>query len=235
MPAEQAALPLVVIACRVFKALLRNHLSQAGAAQLAFLDYGLHATPKKLRQAIQQAIDGIETPSLIVLGYGLCGNGLSGIQAGQHTLVVPRADDCIALLLGSYQAYRQEFASTPGTYYLTPGWLESGSDPLTQYQSYLKRYDRETADYVIDSQYKHYKRLAMVAQSAEDLAYYRPRAREIAAFCERWGMTYAEILGSDSYVRRLIETAALDAVHEDFLVIPPGAELCQDQFRRNAP
>jgi len=63
----------------------------------------------------------------------LCGNGLNGIRAGQHILLIPRADDCIAILLGSYQVYKQEFQSAPGTYYLSKGWLESGSNPLSEY------------------------------------------------------------------------------------------------------
>jgi len=74
----------------------------------------------------------------VVLGYGLCGNGLHGLKAGRHTLLAPRADDCIALLLGSYQAYRREFDAEPATYWLSKGWLESGSNPLQEYRSTLR-------------------------------------------------------------------------------------------------
>ena len=100
--------PIVILACKVFQHWLEQLLSADQAAHITFFDYGLHAVPKNLRQTIQQAIDTIEPPSLIVLGYGLCGNGLDRINAGKHFLLIPRTDDCIAILLGSYQAYRRE-------------------------------------------------------------------------------------------------------------------------------
>lgn len=204
------------------------------ARQVTFFDYGLHRVPARLTGALQEAIDDVEEPSLIVLGYGLCGNGLSGLRAGKHTLLISRADDCIAILLGSYQAYIREFESEPGTYYLTKGWLESGSDPLKEYNEYVEKYGAEDADWLMDQQYQHYKRLALVAHSEEDLEAYRPRALEVHRFCEkRWGMVYEEILGSDRYVQRLLEIAARrDEADEEFVVVPPGGELKQGEFIR---
>ncbi|HSO27798.1 MAG TPA: DUF1638 domain-containing protein, partial [Anaerolineales bacterium] len=147
--------PIVFLACRVFQTLLESKIPAQIADRVEFLDYGLHRTPKKLRQAVQESIDSLREPSLIVLGYGLCGNGLDRIQAGPHTLVIPRADDCIAILLGSYEAYRAQFDNNPGTYYLTKGWLESGSDPLKEYHTYLEKYGAEQAEWLMDTQYQH--------------------------------------------------------------------------------
>jgi len=85
----------------------------------------------------------------------------------------------------------------------------------------------------MDQQYQNYKRLVFVAHNPEDLERYRPQAEEVARFCQRWGMRYEEILGSEDYVNHLVETAtALDKAGEDFLVIPPGGELNQSQFIR---
>ena len=226
-------LPIVVIACQVFQHLLEVRLPPELTRTVTFLDYGLHSVPRKLTQKVQELIDSLEEPSLVVLGYGLCGNGLNGIRAGRHTLLIPRADDCIAILLGSYHAYQQEFQSSPGTYYLSKGWLESGSNPLSEYQKYVERYGSEQANWIMDQQYQNYKRLVFVAHNPEDLERYRPQAEEVARFCQRWGMRYEEILGSEDYVNHLVETAtALDKAGEDFLVIPPGGELNQSQFIR---
>jgi hypothetical protein len=239
---SSGALPIVVIACKVFQSLIAEHLSedpsvdpvQTRVRQVTFMDYGLHRVPSNLTWTLQEAIDSIEEPSLVVLGYGLCGNGLDGIKAGKHTLLVPRADDCIAILLGSYRKYIQEFEETPGTYYLTKGWLESGSNPLQEYQEYVEKYGQESAAWIMDQQYRHYERLVFVAHNQQDLEKYRPQAQEVARYCERWGMRYQEILGSDGYVRRLIEVAAeLDkANYDDFVVILPGGETRQSQFIR---
>lgn len=225
--------PIVVIACKVFQSLLEEHLPPHLAERVVWMDYGLHRVPARLTWAVQDAIDSLQQPSLVVLGYGLCGNGLDGVHARQHTLLVARADDCIAILLGSYKRYIQEFESVPGTYYLTKGWLESGSDPLKEYHSYIERYGPEEAQWIMDMQYQHYERLVLVAQSQEELEQYRPRAQEVARYCERWGMRYEEILGTDSYIRKLIEVAAEPgSADNDFVLVQPGGVLRQSQFIR---
>lgn len=226
-------LPIVIIACQVFQDLLSRFLPADLNGSVSFMDYGLHRTPNKLARALQESIDRIEAPSLVVLGYGLCGNGLNGIKAGKHTILVPRADDCIAMLLGSYAAYRKEFDSVPGTYYLSKGWLESGSNPLSEYREYEKRLGAEKAMWVMDQQYQHYKRLVFVAHSQEDLETYRLQAQEVARFCQRWGMRYEEVTGSDLFLRQLVETTySPERASEDFVLIQPGGELKQADFVR---
>lgn len=230
---EPQPMPVVIVACQVFQDLLEHFLPPDLTDQITFLDYGLHIVPKKLRLTVQEVIDSIENPSLVVLGYGLCGNGLSGIKAGQHTLLIPRTDDCIAILLGSYQTYQREFKESPGTYWLSKGWLKSGTNPLAEYEKLVATYGEEDADWLMDQQYRHYKRLTLVAHHQADLDEFRPQAQKVADYCGRWGMTYHEILGSDVYVRRLVEIAAdLSKADDDFLVIPPGGELSQSQFIR---
>ena len=226
--------PVVVLACRVFQHLIEKYLPQdLPASQVIFLDYGLHMVPKRLRASVQDQLDRLPEPSLVILGYGLCGNGLRGIQAGAHTLVVPRSDDCIAILLGSYQAYREVFNQQPGTYYLTKGWLEAGSNPLREYEELSERYGAEQAELLMDLQYRNYKRLALVAHSQADLETYRPQALEVARYCARWGMEYVEIVGSEAYIAQLMGWARRAQEPGDaFLIIPPGGELTQAQFLR---
>jgi hypothetical protein len=85
----------------------------------------------------------------------------------------------------------------------------------------------------MDQQYQHYERLVLVAHNDAEMDKYRPQAQKVARYCERWGMRYQEILGSDDYVRRLVEVAsALDRADGDFLVILPGGEISQNQFIR---
>jgi hypothetical protein len=138
-------MPWVIIACRVLECLLVPHLRN-GAISAIFMDYGLHRTPEKMAAALREEITGLAAPSVIILGYGLCGNGLVDLKAGVHKLIVPRADDCITLLLGSYRRYIEEFSAEPGTYYLSKGWLESGSHPLGEYRALLEKYGKEGAD-----------------------------------------------------------------------------------------
>jgi hypothetical protein len=240
-------LPVVILSCQVLEDMLERYLPEGLARQVTFMDYGLHRVPVKMAPTLQEELERIAEPSLVVLGYGLCGNGLRGLKAGPHTLLVPRVDDCIALLLGSRSAYFREFEAVPGTYWLSKGWLESGSHPLKEYQEYVPKYGEEQAMWLMDQQYQHYERLALVTHSPSEMEAYRPHAQEVARFCERWGMRYEEVLGSDAYVRRLVDTVVgiaqgtvdLTGFSEnggqspqELMVIPPGGQVRQEQFMR---
>ncbi len=226
-------LPIVIIACRVLESLIEELLSDTRLRTI-YMDYGLHRVPQRMPTTLQAELDALPEPSLVLLGYGLCGNGVVGLQAGPHTLVIPRADDCIALLLGSYETYIEEFNAVPGTYYLTKGWLESGSHPLKEYREYQEKYGQSKADWLMDQQYQNYRRLFFVAHSQAELEEYRPQALEVARFCEeRWGMRYEERLGSDSFVRCLLAAPEeLERLGGEFVVISPGGEVRQGQFLR---
>ncbi len=232
--------PIAIITCKVLAGALQRLLPTDLATSVRLMEYGLHRVPTKLTGAVQEALDEIEPPRLVVLGYGLCGNGLRGIRAGRHTLLVPRTDDCIAILLGSYRLYMRQFSSEPGTYWLTKGWLEAGSHPLKEYAEYEAKYGPAEAMWLLDQQYQHYERIVLVAPNAEEMSAYRSQAQEVARFCQRWGMRYEEVLGSDDYVRRLIELAlglrdgaiSPEGAGSDFLVIPPGGEIRQEMFMR---
>jgi hypothetical protein len=222
------SLPVVFLACKVFEGIVGS--TNNGTNQ--FLDYGLHEVPKKLKQELQDQIDVIQEPSLIVFGYGLCGNGLNEIQAGVHTLVIPKADDCVAMFMGSRQRYLDQFKDHPGTYYLTKGWFEVGSDPLSEYDELVEKYGSETSDWLMEQQYKHYKRLLFVAHSQDDLDAYRPRALEVAAYCERFGMVYEEYLGSAEFLHKIAGVLDFQGhIPPQFIVVRPGETIMQEMFR----
>jgi hypothetical protein len=215
----------------VMRDLVEPHLEDPDVETI-YMDFGLHETPKLMAPALQEKLDAIEEPSLVLLGYGLCGTGIVGLQAGRHTLVIPRTHDCIAILLGSHREYMRAIGENPGTYYLTKGWLESGSDPLQEYESYVERYGVKTADMVMDTMYRNYTQVCLVSHSEEDLAANRERAQKVAAFCnERWGMEYTERVGSDALIAKLMDAPQqLDLLGDEFVVVDPGGQVDMNPF-----
>jgi len=223
--------PLAVVACQVMQPALVPLIAESLMASTVFLDYGLHRSPDLMQPRLQEVLGRIRTPSRVLLGYGLCGNGLHGLQAGEHTLIVPKVDDCIAILLGSRRTYRQQFHAQPGTYYLSAGWLEAGSHPLGEYREYAEAYGQADADWIMDAQYRHYKRLVFIAYSREELERYRPQALQVARYCQRWDMRYEEVIGSDRYFRRMIAILTQPQTGDDgFVVVPPGGRIRKAQF-----
>lgn len=223
------AQPTVIIACRVMQEHLQKLLPQD--TPVTYMDITLHNTPKKLAQALQAEIDAIAQPSTIIVGYGLCGNGLLGVKSGPHTLIVPRTHDCVAIFLGSHQRYVQRFFANPNTYYLTRGWLDAKDEPLQDYLDYVRDYDEETADYLVEMKYRHYRKLTMVGFSQEELDECRPMALRVAEFCKRWNMEYEEIIGSTALLESMLKMPGkIGASNAEFVVLKPGEEIRVEMF-----
>jgi len=229
---NETSRPTVVIACRVLQELLGTMLP--ADMPVTYLEILLHNTPKKLAAALQEAVDAVPQPSNIIVGYGLCGNGLVGVKSGAHTLVIPRTHDCVAIFLGSHQRYVQRFFANPNTYYLTRGWLEAKDEPLQDYLDYVRDFGEESADYLVEMKYHHYRKLCMVGLSQQELDECRPLSKRVADFCaQRWNMQYEEVIGSTSLLEALIlAPGRLEEAGPEFVVVPPGGEIEAAMFMR---
>ncbi|MBM4314126.1 MAG: DUF1638 domain-containing protein [Deltaproteobacteria bacterium] len=218
--------PCVVVACRVMKPELEQVRAETGGpAEILYLDQALHRTPAKLLGRLQEKIDeAAERASQIVLGYGLCSNGVVGITARRQGLVMPRCHDCIALFLGSPARYDRVFRDQPGTYYLTPGWIAEKKDPLGIMEENEARFDRETALWVLEEEFRHYTRICLIDTGVGEMAPLRARARQNAEFLKK---RYEEIPGSLDYFREIVQ-----GPHggDKFLRIGPGEAFRQEMF-----
>ena len=120
---------LQLLSCAVFQRELQAAVARSPhEVAVTFLPQGLHDLPSvEMRARVQAAIDAVPADrEAVLLGYGLCNNGLSGLVARRVPLVLPRAHDCITLFFGSKERYAEYFFAHPGTYFLTSGWLEQG-------------------------------------------------------------------------------------------------------------
>ncbi len=160
-----------LIACNVFQRELCILLSRTHAiVDPEFLELGLHESPSTLREALQARIDaasggegalrGGRGYDAILLGYGLCGNGLSGIAARKIPLIIPRAHDCCTVLLGSKTEFLARFGDNPSASWTSSGYIERGSTYLRssilgqttgiglEYAELVEKYGEENAAYV---------------------------------------------------------------------------------------
>ena len=88
----------LILACAVMKEELEHVRGGEEGVEIRYMDQGLHRTTGKMAGMLQGVIDQLpEGVEKVVLGYGLCGNGILGVTARNHVLIVPRCHDCIAL------------------------------------------------------------------------------------------------------------------------------------------
>jgi hypothetical protein len=194
--------------------------------EICYLDQNMHERPDQMPAVIQAEIDQVEARAhAIVLGYGLCSNGIAGIKAPRQGLIVPRVHDCITLFLGSRAAYERVFYEQPGTYYLTPGWVEERKDPLGYMEStYVPRMGREKAEWGIREELKNYTRIVMIDTQSADMGPLRKIARENATFL---GKNYEEIPGRQDYFKSILFGPYPDA---DFIHLKPGEIMQQEMI-----
>jgi len=215
---------MIVIACEVMRDELEK-VAEGRPVTLSFLDQGLHRTPQKMAGLIQERIDEAGAADRIVVGYGLCSGGVKGIRFSGGELLLPKCHDCIGLFLGSLETYRDTFASRPGTYYLTPGWVAAKKDPLgIIYDDYAPKHGIETAFWVMEEELKHYTHIALINTGVGDVEALRSRTREN---CEALGKEYWEIEGGLGYFEKLV---AGPYDRGDFVLIADGTEVKQEHF-----
>jgi hypothetical protein len=231
---------LKVIACEVaFREICHCAARSVNLFDLEFLSQGYHDNPEIGLQQLQAQIDAageVAGFEALLLGYGLCNNMLSGLQARHVPLVIPRAHDCITFFLGSKERYQQVFAEHPGTYYYTTGWLEyrqrGGERPARRqgaevgeaqsYQDMVQRYGEENARYLLefmDSWTQHYTRGIFVDF---DFSTHLPHKRQAREICRQHGWEYQEVKGDLTLVQNWLDGHWSP---EDFLVVNPGEQI----------
>lgn len=184
--------------------------------QVEPLEFGLHLRPEKLRARLQQAVDesGAAADTILV-GYGLCSNAVVGLRSERCTLVVPKVHDCIALFLGSREAYLREARREPGTYYLTKGWIEAGGTPFSEHAELAARYGEARARRMTRMALRNYTRLVFIETGSRVLDRYRGWARRAG---EEFGLRYEEVRGEPSLLRKMI----YGPWDDEIIVVQPG-------------
>jgi hypothetical protein len=225
-----------LISCEIFSRLVYSSAANThNILDTEFTELRSHVKPDELRHEIQDIIDrASEKYDAILLGYGLCGNSVSGLKSRSIPLVIPRAHDCCTIFLGSRAAFLEHFGETPSAqwssycyYERLGGWYQGGAMGMTRdeedvyYKELVEKYGEDNADYIID--------MMGTKNEVDFLTYIELEGFEDTDIRESF-REHAKKLGKQT---RFIKgsTRLIDALvngewnSEEFLIVPPGAEI----------
>ena len=158
------------------------------------LEAHLHIKPDDLRVALKTAVAEADQPgNTIVLGYGL--------KTEHATLVVPRVDDCIAMMLGSNEAFSREAEKERGSYYVAKAYLDECSTIVSEHHAMVEKYGSERAERMMRLVLKHYKRVVLVDTGRYDL---EPLRERVGAVAQIYDLAVEEVAGTTRILDGLV-------------------------------
>ena len=230
---------LKAIICQVFTREIEDVIARSKhQVELETISMGLHSRGAGMHCFLQERIDMADDAGYdaILLGYALCGRGTEGLRAGKTPLVLPRAHDCIGVLMGGHRAFNSYFKEHPGVYFRSPGWVEFQNTGIaldtgfeferrkfgdrSTLQELMAKYGEENGTFLFEqfnAFRKHYSGLTYISLPvASDEA----SRRQAQAESEREGWEFEEVKGTLRMLERLVNG---DWDGGDVLLVPPGA------------
>lgn len=226
----------MLISCEVFYREMCATLARVPhQIDVTFLPKGLHDLGSQgMLARMQAAVDAVprETYDAILLGYGLCNNGLAGLTARDTQLVLTRAHDCITLFLGSRQRYTDYFTDHPGVYFKTTGWIERGSvtGELSQlsiqhqtgmdrsYAELVEKYGEDNAQYLWEMLGEHTRNYGQFTYIAMGVGPDEAYAQDVQEEAAERGWAFEQVGGDMGIIERMLNGVWSP---DEFLVVPP--------------
>jgi hypothetical protein len=150
----------------------------------------------------------------VLLALGFCGNALQGLSAERLTLVFPRVDDCISLLLNRGCA-REAIPRDPRHYYLTRGWFSHESSLKQAFDDWEKRFGPERAVELRRKLFAGYRQVSLIDTRAYDVEECLDQSQEMA---EELELAHAVVPGSVQLLQRLFNRER----GSEIVAVPPS-------------
>ena len=148
-----------------------------------------------------------------ILALGFCGKGLQGLVSERVTLVFPRVDDCVSLLL-NHGCSREDIPRNPRNYYLTRGWFAHDNSTAEAFEDWTARYGAERAAQLRKTMFAGYERVGLIDTQAYDIQECIDRSR---AYADDLDLEHIVVPGSVQLLERLFRGER----DSEIVVVPP--------------
>ena len=225
-----------IIACNIFRKEIETLMDDININNhVIFIEQGLHNTPPKMREKLQQVILALEEDSDflnkyegIVLLYGLCGNGTLGLKTKKVKLIIPRAHDCMALFLGSKERYKNIIDNNKGVYWYNHAWIDQTPMPSKKQMEISKRdyyeyYDEDNAEYLYELEVQslmQYRYGVFIKSPLVDNEPYKDFM--LNEVCNEFNWEYKEYEGNNTVIENIVNSIFKE---QEVLILNPNEEV----------
>lgn len=215
----------IMIACRMIEDELNDAIERHGIdMEIIWMERGYHDDPDDLRNAVAEQIIVAEERGAeeILIAYGLCGKGAVGWRSDVATLVMPKFDDCVNMMLCPKVRDRRAYLE-PGKMYLTEGWTQEKGSLKNLLAACREKYGERKGLRAVKLMLDSYDRITIIDTGCYDLE----PVREYAADCAReLDLTVDTVPGSTNVMEKLISGEWDD----DIIVKAPGEAITEEDF-----
>ena len=236
---------LKFICCDVFARIACDLVSKsAHIIDLEFVPMLAHNEPEKLKNMLSGIIDKSVKGSgrvydAVLLGYGLCGNSVTGLSC-TVPMIIPRAHDCCTIFMGGREKFFGAFGDILSARWSSTGYYErchlfnynqnrrDGAEnqlalynTTAEYMDYVEKYGEDNADYIWAAMHPEIETDEAVYIKIDGYEYsdsYENYSTEI----KNAGKKLKTVEGDISLLKALIDG---DWDDDRFLVVPPGKKI----------
>ncbi|MCF8033482.1 MAG: DUF1638 domain-containing protein [Desulfarculaceae bacterium] len=203
-----------ILACRVFQPELT--FLGVGEDEAVYLDQDLHRYPDQLHLNLKASLREIESdPAVnrVLMAYGYCGGGLQGLCSSRVELLLPLAHDCVPILLGEDKVSPCEGCG--GSFYLTPGFIDHGKTPYSEYFVSKEKFGHEDALWIGQEMLAGYQEVVLADTGVGLRPHHRRYSQAMARLFE---LEHREVMGSLAWLERLLTCQPGPGL----ILLPPG-------------
>jgi len=212
----------VVIACSMIKneinkVMAENHLDYP----VIWMEKGLHEFPEKLKKELAGRIPAYQDRDYIILLYGMCGYAVEGLSSDTASLIIPKYDDCVRMLMSHEKGAL--IPTKADHLYLTDEWIDSDKFLLKEFDKYIETYGRKKGRMIAEMMIGNYSGISIIDDGTYDTAACLECIRDKAA---DYGLTCECVRGT----LRVLEKILLGQWDEEVVVKAPGELVSLDDF-----
>ena len=192
-----------VLCCTSLAGFLTEAQKRAETAfPVFYLDRKLHVDPKRMREAVLEALGAMPGEiATVLVAMGFCGGSWEDVPCGRLRIVTPAVDDCISLLLTTDD--RQQFNRKDDTHL----YLKDADPKAASFKALFERYTADKPEETADEIHARWKELFRGVDIVDAGVYdthtpeYEAVAAEDAAFLD---VPWAHVPGSILLLEKML-------------------------------